>query len=182
MGKAVVAITGHSTGIGKACWDLLQHDNIVQGFSRSNGYDIDDTDRIAYEARDATVFINNAWTEHGQIQMFKTMLNLWSNQPSKTIINLGSRSAFLNPDQTRRPDYTKSKKHLLKETRYTSLHTDKKCRVSIVNPGFVDTNMAAHNKGVAKMTPEYFAGVIKWIIEQPLDIEIGEIGIWTNTL
>jgi NADP-dependent 3-hydroxy acid dehydrogenase YdfG len=51
-----------------------------------------------------------------------------------------------------------------------------------VNPGFVKTNMSAHNKDVNMMTPEYIAGVIKWIIEQPIDIEIGEIGIWTNTL
>jgi len=182
MGKAVIAITGHSTGIGKACWDLLQHDNIVQGFSRSNGYDIDDTDRITKEARDATVFINNAWSQFGQMRMFETMLNLWSNEPSKTIINLGSRSAFLNPYETRRPEYTSSKRLLLKDTRHSSLRTDKKCRVSIVNPGFVKTNMSAHNKDVNMMTPEYIAGVIKWIIEQPIDIEIGEIGIWTNTL
>lgn len=183
MGKAItIAITGHSNGIGKACWDLLQQGNIVQGFSRSNGYDIDDCERIANEARNATVFINNAWTEQGQMRMFKTMLSLWKDEPSKTIINVGSRSAYLNAEETRRPQYTVSKSHLLKLTKQSTLFSDKKCRVSIINPGFVDTDMASGTQGVNKMTPEYFAGVIKWIIEQPINIEIGEIGIWTNNL
>ena len=35
-----IAITGHTKGIGKACFDLFNTDNNCIGFSRSNGFDI----------------------------------------------------------------------------------------------------------------------------------------------
>ena len=35
-----ISITGHSKGIGKACFDLLSKEHNVVGFSRSNGFNI----------------------------------------------------------------------------------------------------------------------------------------------
>ena len=57
-----IAITGHSKGIGKACYNILEKDNEVYGFSRSNGYDITENfNAIVHAVKNCDVFINNAW-------------------------------------------------------------------------------------------------------------------------
>ena len=56
-----IAITGHTTGIGKAIHDWFLGDADILGFSKSNGYDItnkDDRIKIINESMDCDVFIN----------------------------------------------------------------------------------------------------------------------------
>ena len=57
-----IAITGHTNGIGKACYDLLSQEHQVIGFSRSSDYDINDPESIFSSAKDSDVFINNAYS------------------------------------------------------------------------------------------------------------------------
>ena len=86
------AITGHTRGIGEAIYHKLSP-NII-GFSRTNGYDINDPDsraRIIAEIQDCDVFINNAVSERGrgQVLIFQELYNLWKDLDKK-IINVGS--------------------------------------------------------------------------------------------
>ncbi len=86
------AITGHTRGIGEAIYQRLLP-NII-GFSRSNGYDINDAEargRIIKEIEDCDVFINNAIPERGrgQILIFQELYEVWKNLDKK-IINVGS--------------------------------------------------------------------------------------------
>ena len=98
-----IRITGHTKGIGECLYLHLKelgHD--VVGFSRTNGYDINDPQsqqKIVNESKDADVFINNAWSEYsGQTEMLRLMLQTWDQQTKKKILNLSSKASFNNED------------------------------------------------------------------------------------
>lgn len=125
------AITGHTRGIGRRAFEMLSP-NVI-GFSKSTGYDItllESRQRIVAEARDCDVFINNATEGFGQTQMFLDMLDAWENDPSKTIVNVGSRIAELIalPESHRHLRQYHAEKITLKQTsiRYSS---NVKCKV-----------------------------------------------------
>jgi hypothetical protein len=88
----IYTITGHTAGIGKRLYERLSPDAI--GFSLSSGYDITDINdrkRIILETRNCDVFINNATAGFGQTLLFLELFQEWKNDPTKTIINVGSR-------------------------------------------------------------------------------------------
>jgi hypothetical protein len=113
-----VAITGHTSGIGKCIYNRLCPSAI--GFSLSNGYDITlaiDRQRIIREANNCDVFINNAPAGFGQTLLFLELFQLWKNDPTKTIINVGSRIAEIKELPINRHDLLKyqAEKLILKE-------------------------------------------------------------------
>jgi hypothetical protein len=88
------SITGHTAGIGKRLYERLSPNAI--GFSLSSGYDItrfDDRKKIILESKNCDVFINNATAEFGQTLLFLELFQEWRDDPTKTIINVGSRIA-----------------------------------------------------------------------------------------
>lgn len=178
-----ISITGHSKGIGAALHKLLSATNIVEGFSRSNGYDISigsDINAIIELSKDSDVFINNAYHDLSQTTIFEKLLALWYSDPTKTIVNINSRTIY-NPPNNR--DYTKFKKVLRSAATKAFLDTNRKCRIININPGYVKTDMTANGHSTYKMlTPEQLADMIKWSIDQPQDIEIGELSVWCTTL
>ena len=72
-----------------------------------------------------------------------------------------------------------AKTKLANEIYDKQLFTAKKCRITNINPGYTHTDLIARlvNK-VNMLSPEDVANTVKWIIEQPKHIEIGDIGIW----
>ena len=83
------SITGHTSGIGKALFETLPNS---KGFSRSNGYDINnnhDRRRIIEESNNCDVFINNACNAFGQTLLLLDLFHSWKDT-NKTIINIGS--------------------------------------------------------------------------------------------
>ena len=91
-----VAITGHTQGIGLALKSVYeQHGHHVLGFSRSNGYDItnsEDRKKIIQQIQDYDLFLNNA---HDYDQTFcgtymlTELWETWKDQ-KKTIANISS--------------------------------------------------------------------------------------------
>ena len=79
-----VAITGHTSGIGEACFNYF--DSI--GFSRSNGFNNNKPTDILNNLKDSTVFINCAHGGFGQAKMMKAIFDKWRNE-QKHIINIG---------------------------------------------------------------------------------------------
>jgi len=58
-----IAITGHTSGLGRAFYDHFSKDHEVIGLSRSNGYDITkNQDRIIDAVKDCKLFFNNAYS------------------------------------------------------------------------------------------------------------------------
>ena len=72
-----IALTGHTRGIGNACKQLLEPEHEIIGFSRTNGYNINEP-KVIYElAKDADVFINNAQFQDYQTKLFDLFWDDW---------------------------------------------------------------------------------------------------------
>lgn len=84
-----VAITGHTSGIGKALFDKL--DDAI-GFSLTSGYNIThpvERTNIVNQIQDCDVFVNNAFDNYGQCNMLFDVWKSWMHT-DKLIINIGS--------------------------------------------------------------------------------------------
>jgi len=186
-----IAITGHTNGIGKACYDLLSQEHQVIGFSRSSGYDINDPESIFLSAKDNDVFINNAYSGTAQSTLFQMFFQAWENS-DKTIVNMGSKTMYLTKMRLlSEPNsgsllYAGDKKHLehVVDT-HVFANQFKRCRVININPGYTDTGMmpnSARTLGFESLSLEKLAEVIKWALDQPQDVEIYDISIWKTSV
>ena len=176
-----IAITGHTKGIGKACADLLGQEHDVHGMSRTNGFDINNTKPIIMMANSCDVFINNAYSGTKQSELFDELFNLWRTDDTKTIVNINSRSKY---DGVRTTLYGADKKHL-DHIAQSNVFSDmnKRVRVININPGYVDTDMIPDRaKDYNKLTPMKVAETIKWCLDQPQEVEINELSIWSTWL
>jgi hypothetical protein len=81
-----IAITGHTSGLGRAFYDHFSKDHEVIGLSRSNGYDIT-KDQILNSILDCDLFFNNA---HAGIAQGILINKLYNQLP---IITSGSMGA-----------------------------------------------------------------------------------------
>jgi len=126
------AITGHSQGVGKRAFERLSP-NVI-GFSRSTGYDINDSvvrKRIVDLSLDCDIFINNATDNFAQTYMFLDIMEAWHDNPTKTIINVGSRIAEVRtvPESHRHLSYYHAEKSALKQFS-TQYSMTAKCKIS----------------------------------------------------
>jgi len=109
-----IAITGHTSGIGKALFDYFVSYTPI-GFSRSNGFNInyvDDRKKIVNQCIECDVFINNAYSEgsNSQLDMLQEMYNEWQSK-DKLIINISSRiTDFVLPPDSQERLYQTHKK------------------------------------------------------------------------
>jgi NADP-dependent 3-hydroxy acid dehydrogenase YdfG len=93
-----IAITGHTSGIGLALYNMVSQNKSVLGFSRSNGYDIqynETIDQILEETKDVEVFVNNAYYETQQSLISNKWFELHKNQ-NHLIINISSIAAEID--------------------------------------------------------------------------------------
>lgn len=175
-----VAITGHSTGIGKSLYEILKlSDYEVVGFSRSNGWDFCQTatrtkffNTIVADKFDC--FVNNAYpyskvkTFEGflQVELLNNVWLLWQNQ-NKQIINISSISSevvkkFYHP-------YSIHKKALddtVRQLRNISINP----HIINIRPGYVDTPSVKTITNVKKCQPDEVALLIQHAMEHPLRI------------
>ena len=103
-----IAITGHTKGLGAELVKLLEPEHEIVGFSRTNGYDIEQPgtiERIVNEVGDCDIFINGAKCWWSQIDMFSKLLLDWQGK-KKRIINVGSHVTVWNY-KTDRPNFPK---------------------------------------------------------------------------
>lgn len=177
-----VAITGHTKGIGRAVADLFYTDEVI-GFSRSNGYDIsihDNINRIVSESAGCDVFVNNAYYDFAQCELLEAMFEQWKHDPSKTIVNIISRARY---GLSKAKFYAQTKMELYSHAKNMMFNPEKRCRIININPGYVKTDMVSHVPETTKMlTPEQLANMIKWCLDQPQGIEVGELSVWCTRL
>lgn len=177
-----IAITGHTKGIGKAIADLYYTDEVV-GFSRSNGYDIThpgNVARIITESADCDIFVNNAYHDFVQCDLLDGIFDIWRDNPSKTIVNIISRARY---GLGKAKFYGQTKMELYNKAKTMMFVSNKKCRIININPGYVKTDMVAHvDSSVKMLSPEQLATMIKWCLDQPQNIEIGELSVWCTAL
>lgn len=170
MRKAV--ITGHTIGIGKSLFEALSARGYeVIGLSRSNGYDLrKDLQPFLTVAKDADLFINNAYGGSRSIHLLYRLYELWSQQ-DKMIINLGSDAA----EGIRRYPclYSVSKAALDKAVEQLQ-NCEGPCRVVLIRPGYVDTPRVAKITD-PKLSTEDVVRTILWCLDQPEHVYIRNI-------
>jgi short-subunit dehydrogenase len=176
-----IAITGHSKGIGKALYDNLSQDHVVEGYSRSNGYDIaTDIDKIIFNAIDCDVFVNNAYKGIQQVDILYKLYNHWKNHKSKTIVNINSISKYpgLSGNMTGYSAHKAALWHAASQIMFKD--PTRRCRIININPGYVNTSMTNHMPDIEgkSITADECADTIAWAINQPQHIEIGELTVY----
>ena len=139
---------------------------------------------------DCDVFINNAYQLNtaDQLNIFNSLFEQWKNDSSKHIINIGSKSKYFphnenHPEHTEHKrsskEYNDSKTDLANSIYQKQLFTKKKCKITTINPGYVKTDFTQRiHDQVNMLQPIDLANIIKWVVEQPKHIEIGDLGVW----
>jgi short-subunit dehydrogenase involved in D-alanine esterification of teichoic acids len=132
-----IAITGHTSGIGKALFDhFTDQGHYCIGFSRSTGHDISNViarKEIVDLSQDSDVFVNNAYKnfDDSQLHMLEELYRVWQGQ-NKLIINMSSRvTEFAEVDY---PLY-----------RSTKLKQDIFCRGKLSNPQILNLKLGLTN-------------------------------------
>jgi hypothetical protein len=129
-----IAITGHTSGLGKNFFDLLtQQGHHVVGFSRSNSYDLRDysvVSNIIEKIQGFDVFINNAKPDYVQAQLVYRLSRDWNG----TVLSIGSKVAIDSPNwkDTFLLEYVTQKIALTHA--HQVLATISKCRLVLVHP------------------------------------------------
>ena len=111
-----IAITGHTSGIGKGMYDhFLNQNHEVFGLSRSNGFDISKNIKEIVEiSKECDLFINNAYSGDSQLKLLMLLKDKVNN-----IVVCGSSSRnYLNIINN---EYSKNKQNLAEVCRLLSL-------------------------------------------------------------
>lgn len=174
-----VGITGHTKGVGKAIFDKLSTTYNIQGFSRTNGYNLKNYQEIVPLISNFDVFINNTYYLDHQEKLFLEVFNRWKSKP-KTIINVLNASTILNP-QTKL-QYSKDKSNFFETIKTTIIKNPNKiCRVINIHPGTIEPNKMYPDSKV-KLDPQIIANQVDYILKLPQDLEITCLVILPTTL
>ena len=167
------AITGHTSGIGKAVAELCHMNGYPWiGFSRGTGYDIaEDYDKIVNESSDCDVFINNAYYDYVQIDLLYKMWDIWKDQ-RKQIVCISS----LVGDRRHSGDAYPYCPYIVHKAALDNAceilcNTVSECAVINIKPGAVDTPIHEGHNTINKLDPQHLADNILWCIEQPVHIQ-----------
>lgn len=181
-----IFITGHSSGIGLAIYKQLSRTSLtVTGFSLSNNYDIADPDTIISQLYGEHVFINNAWIDFYQVEMFDKWYATFKDTPHTTIVNVGSTVATGRLQESQHPVYMASKKELVKHSDLAIADLTRECRIININPGWVNSRLGdawvngklpSGNK-TPMLTTDECADAVCWAINQPQHIEVSSLTI-----
>lgn len=155
-----VAITGHTSGLGK---EISSYYPVCIGLSRSNGFDIANSQRIVNTVYDCDIFYNNAHCGFHQVSMFYDLARLWANDDTKIIVNISSAApercqGFMFPYATEKMALDYASKQVMEDPRY-------KCNVVLVKPGFVDTPETQHIDKNKIPVDKAAASIVKYVNE-----------------
>lgn len=171
-----IALTGHTDKLGKSLFDMLSLKHNVLGFSRSNGFNIDVPDKIITNILDCDVFINNTYFKDYQSVIFTKLFKEWKDQP-KTIINLNSSCVYHSSDWS--PEYADNKKNLRNVMlELINKNQNKKVRVINLYPSTLNSDIGFNEFNKIDLT--HLTNIIDWVINQPQEIEIREMSIFST--
>lgn len=172
-----VGITGHTSGIGKACYDEFQKQNFdVFGYSRGNGYPLESSlEKIANSVIEFDIFINNAYDEYHQVTLLYKLYDRWKDQ-EKIIFNISSIASDGNRFMCH--PYSVHKAALDKACQQLQNVRESKLKIVNLRPGWVDTPMIKNkNIEAKKLEPMDITNIIFWIMNQPPHVYIKEISL-----
>jgi len=169
-----VAITGHTSGLGKALHEFYPGAMV---FSRSNGFNIKQPESIALKAHDCDVFINNAHDGFCQVQLLYILYNLWKHH-DKTIVCISSNSADGTKDHPNL--YSTEKRALDHACEQLNNIPGTKCKIVCIKPEYIDTPRVGYVQGVNKIETKELAQFIFNLINMRGSFWIPKITIHPN--
>ena len=141
-----IAVTGHTSGLGKGVYDYFKSLGYnVKGFSKDNGFNIsskENVDRIVELTKDCDLFFNNAYYHYQQVEIAR----LWQQQhwsDKHYIINTSSLAAEPLADIPNNASWLTQygeEKYAINKISWEINHSGSKCKSIIVMPGICQTN------------------------------------------
>lgn len=176
-----VAVTGHTRGIGQGIHDyFLSNGHEVSGFSRSNGYDLNDErvqEQIVQETLDHDIFVNNAFNHLGgfaQTQLLHKLFPHWKDKGA-WIFNISSIASDYIAGRQEATPYPITKLALdsyVKQLAWTLPRVN----LVLIRPGRVDTPLIKPIPG-RKLRVSDIVDTIDWIMSRPADVHICEVTV-----
>ena len=137
-----IAITGHTSGIGKGILEYYSGEHEVIGFSLENGYNINDYSRILEETKDCDIFINNAYSHYTQSEIVSEWAKVHSND-KHLIISTSSIAAEPLLEIEKMFPHLKpygDEKYAINKASWNVNHSESLCKSSVIMPGVVETS------------------------------------------
>lgn len=171
-----IGITGHTEDLGKELYNLLQKENDVIGFSRTNDYYLENYQKIIQDANDCDVFINNTYHPIYQQKLFEDLFELWKYE-EKTIFNILTSAIFYGGsiDEYRE---NKTKIHDI-SIELNKKNLDKIVRVVNIYPNTLEHN-TRFNLNKVKFSEIY--EIINFQLKLPHNLELYQVGISRTTI
>lgn len=173
-----VAVTGHTSGIGKEIYEYCQfHGALVKGYSRSNGFDLKegtgDTIINAILRDDPEIVFNHAWYPRAQNKILKILHTQWADR-EKVIINTGSATCYYSigasiyeSDKAELRDYC-----IAKATDYPYKN---KCRLHNVSMGWTNSKILDGVEDGEYFIDPYEAALVLINLAQPQNYVMSEV-------
>lgn len=146
----MIAITGHTSGLGKALYEKTQ----AIGFSKSTGFDItkkEDRNKIIDMSNDCNVFINNAYDGYGQLDLLYDLYSAWKDDSNKTIVTIGSLASNAAEWRLKPCKYSTIKKALDVATYQLVNSHHRKCKLMIFKPGYLGNDGIPYEYAAQKL-------------------------------
>lgn len=87
----LIAITGHTAGIGRAFARYLEsRGHIIQGISKREGHNIRNIPKILEQILPCDMWINNAQAGYAQTELLHRVVTVWGDDPGKMIWNIST--------------------------------------------------------------------------------------------
>jgi len=168
-----VGVTGHTSGLGKGIFDhLTTNGYTVNGFSRSNGFDIEDPQTREKIISSCDVIVNNTYSTY-QTTLLREVISAWDGQ-DKMIINIGSKATMLPVVVPGDEEYVEQKKQQQEIVRSRFFHPYPQTVNLII--GLTDSRMGDKFEG-KKLDPKNLALLVEYIIVNKNELAIQEIVI-----
>lgn len=152
-------------------------DHEVTSVSKSGGFDIHNVDHWGTEFLDCDIVFNCAYDGFGQVSVVEFFFKHWKNDPSKTIVSIGSR-AITHKRIENTDEYWPYRTHKLAlQSVHDSMLLSAKCDLKIFNPGPIDTHMISH-LDCTKADPVKLAQQIKQTVADPT---VKRVDLWVQT-
>lgn len=112
--------------------------------------------------------INLAYDGWGQITVLEFFYSAWKNDPTKTIINVGSKvSSYERTEKELENIYWNYRLHKQGlQAAFEKMVNTCKCDIKLINPGPVETKMTEH-LNIEKLNKKHFANLLKEVMFNP---------------
>lgn len=173
-----VVITGGNKFVGLWISDFFKANHNVVSISRSTGHDLNDAatfDSVLKHTDDADIFVNNAHVGSSQIQLLESVFAQWRYQ-SKWILNIGALDFNDEIWSLVSPEYRQEKQMLTSLIAKLQLLEDRKCRLTHLKLGVVDTENC-QPLNVPKIQKNELHSALEYLCNSNSTNEVRELGL-----